>query len=105
MCIRDRTRARTNLDLAEVLAGVSTPINGTRDARELARRLNNFAYVAEMQDRRDDAIHLYEAAIQQHPSFYAKAFNSLAELKQSPAQPDRKIAVPPAPIPVNAYSR
>lgn len=90
-------RARTNLDLAEALAGVSTPINGTRDPRELARRLNNFAYVAEMQDRRDDAIHLYEAAIQQHPSFYAKAFNSLAELKQGPAQPDRKIAVPLAP--------
>lgn len=87
-------KARTNLDLAEALAGGTTPTDGSRDPREQARRLNNFAYVAETQNRRDDAIHLYEAAIQQHPSFYAQAFNSLTELKRSPAQPDRKISAP-----------
>lgn len=79
-------RARTNLDLAEAMAGRTTPTNGSSDPREQARRLNNFAYVAELQNRRDDAMRLYEAAIQQHPSFYAQAFNSLNELKQRPTQ-------------------
>jgi Flp pilus assembly protein TadD len=91
-------KARTNLDLAEAAAGKTTPASGSADSRDQARRLNNFAYVAEMQDRREDALRLYEAAIQQHPAFYAKAFNRLTELKRSPLQAEKKIAPPALPI-------
>jgi Flp pilus assembly protein TadD len=90
------TKARTNLDLAEAASGKTMPVNGSADPKDQARRLNNFAYVAAMQDRREDAIRLYEAAVQQHPAFYAKAFNSLTELKRAPAQAEQKI-VPVAP--------
>lgn len=89
-------KARTNLDLAEAAAGKPMPASGSADSRDQARRLNNFAYVAEMQDRREDALRLYEAAVQQHPAFYAKAFNSLTELKRASLPTERKI-VPVAP--------
>jgi len=83
-------KARTNLDLAEAAAGRALPASDTADSRERARRLNNFAYVAEIQDRRQDAILLYEAAVQQHPAFYAKAFNRLSELKRLPPPAEDK---------------
>lgn len=77
-------KARTNLDLAEAIGGAPRPSDASRDPREQAQRLNNFAFVAVQQNRTDDAMRLYQQAIATHPSFYALAFNTLADLKRAP---------------------
>jgi Flp pilus assembly protein TadD len=84
-------RAATNLDLAQAAAGGQAILDaGDNDARERARKLNNYGYVAMLQDRPEDARRYYEAAIKEHPSFYALAFNNLKTLdgaKEEPQQP------------------
>ena len=78
------TRASTNLDLAMAASGASAAIDSANgDARERARKLNNYGYVAMMQNRDDDAKRYYEAAIKEHPSFYALAFNNLKTLQDT----------------------
>jgi Tfp pilus assembly protein PilF len=78
------TRALTNLDLAMAASGASAALDSANgDARERARKLNNYGYVAMMQNRDDDAKRYYEAAIKEHPSFYALAFNNLKTLQDT----------------------
>jgi Tfp pilus assembly protein PilF len=79
-------RAATNLDLAQAAAGQKAILDSSQaDARERARKLNNYGYVAMLQDRPEDAQRYYEAAIKEHPSFYALAFNNLKTLETSKA--------------------
>ena len=93
-------RAANNLDLAQAAAGEQAVLDSSQgDAREHARKLNNYGYVAMLQDRPEDAKRYYEAAIKEHPSFYALAFNNLKTLQSS----DEKKAQqePPAAAPAN----
>jgi Flp pilus assembly protein TadD len=81
-------RAIINLELAQAASGERVAINaGDADARERARKLNNFGYVAMLQDRPEDAKRYFEAAIKEHPSFYALAFNNLKALENSEEKP------------------
>jgi Flp pilus assembly protein TadD len=83
-------RAATNLDLAEAAAGERASLDaGDSDARERARKLNNYGYVAMLQDRTEDARRYFEAAIKEHPSFYALAFNNLKSLETSGPKPQQ----------------
>jgi Tfp pilus assembly protein PilF len=71
-------QARTNIDLAEARAGKKATLEAAgNDARERARTLNNYGYVAMLQGRPEDARRYYEAAMKEHPSFYALAYNNL----------------------------
>ena len=71
-------QAKTNIDLAEARAGGNASLEAAgNDARERARTLNNYGYVAMLQGRPEDARRYYEAAIKEHPSFYALAYNNL----------------------------
>jgi Tfp pilus assembly protein PilF len=71
-------QARTNIDLAEARAGKKATLEAAgNDARERARMLNNYGYVAMLQGRPEDARRYYEAALKEHPSFYALAYNNL----------------------------
>ncbi|HEX5008581.1 MAG TPA: tetratricopeptide repeat protein [Hyphomonadaceae bacterium] len=71
-------QAKTNIDLAEARAGKQASLDTAgNDARERARTLNNYGYVAMLQGRDTDARRYYEAAIKEHPSFYALAYNNL----------------------------
>jgi Flp pilus assembly protein TadD len=82
-------RAATNLDLAQAAAGEQATLDARdSDARERARKLNNYGYVAMLQDRPEDAKRYYEAAIKEHPSFYALAFNNLKALEGSGEKPE-----------------
>jgi Flp pilus assembly protein TadD len=77
-------QAKTNIDLAEARAGKKAmPEAAGNDARERARTLNNFGYVAMLQGRPEDAKRYYEAAIKEHPSFYALAYNNLMATQDS----------------------
>jgi Tfp pilus assembly protein PilF len=83
-------RAATNLDLAQAASGDQVALDASNsDARERARKLNNYGYVAMMQDRPDDARRYFEAAIKEHPSFYALAFNNLKALEGSAEKPQQ----------------
>jgi Tfp pilus assembly protein PilF len=71
-------QARTNIDLAEARAGKKATLKATgSDAHARARTLNNYGYVAMLEGRPEDARRYYEAAIKEHPSFYALAYNNL----------------------------
>ncbi len=71
-------QAKTNIDLAEARAGKKATLDSAgNDARERARTLNNFGYVAALQGRQEEARRYYEAALKEHPSFYALAYNNL----------------------------
>jgi len=95
----DFMRAKTNLDLAEAASGKPAPIEDpSADSREKARRLNNYGYVAALQNRDDDARKLYEAAMKEHPSFYALAYSNLKDLDR----PADAAPAAPAPAPVIA---
>jgi Flp pilus assembly protein TadD len=75
-------QARTNIDLAEARAGKKASLEGAgNDARERARLLNNYGYIAMLQDRPEDAKRYYEAAMKEHPSFYALAYNNLTAMQ------------------------
>ncbi|HEV7692024.1 MAG TPA: tetratricopeptide repeat protein [Hyphomonadaceae bacterium] len=88
------TRAQTNLEIAEAANGASLEKlkASDRDAKERARKLNNAGYVAMLQDRPEEARAFYQAAIEEHPSFYPLAFQNLQTLEsamraaQTPAQ-------------------
>jgi Flp pilus assembly protein TadD len=88
------TRAQTNLELAEAANGASLDKlkASERDAKERARKLNNAGYVAMLQDRPEEARAFYQAAMEEHPAFYPKAFQNLQTLEaamraaQTPAQ-------------------
>lgn len=83
-------RAATNLDLAQAASGQQATLDARdSDAREQARKLNNYGYVAMLQDRPEDAKRYYEAAIKEHPSFYALAFNNLKALEGSQEKPEQ----------------
>jgi Flp pilus assembly protein TadD len=83
-------RASINLELAQAASGERIAINvGDADARERARKLNNYGYVAMLQDRPEDAKRYFEAAIKEHPSFYALAFNNLKALESSEEKPQQ----------------
>jgi Flp pilus assembly protein TadD len=75
-------RAAINLELAEAVAGksVATISASEQDARERARKLNNYGYVAMLQNRPDEARAFYQAALKEHPSFYPLAYQNLKEL-------------------------
>jgi Tfp pilus assembly protein PilF len=75
-------RAQTNLEIAEAYAGKSLDkvSASERDARERARKLNNSGYVAMLQNRPDEARAFFQAALEQHPSFYPQAFQNLQAL-------------------------
>jgi Tfp pilus assembly protein PilF len=76
--------ARTNLDLAEASTGKKAMLDTAgHDARERARSLNNFGYVAMLLDRREEARRYYEAAMKEHPSFYALAYNNLQSMQEA----------------------
>jgi Flp pilus assembly protein TadD len=82
--------AATNLDLALAASGGQATADAAGgDARERARKLNNYGYVAMLQGRPEDAKRYYEAAIKEHPSFYALAFNNLKTLEGSEQRPQR----------------
>jgi Tfp pilus assembly protein PilF len=75
-------QAKTNIDLAEARAGKKASLEAAgNDARERARRLNNYGYIAMLQDRPEDAKRYYEAALKEHPSFYALAYNNLTAMQ------------------------
>lgn len=81
-------QARTNIDLAEARAGKKATVESAgNDARERARMLNNYGYVAMLQDRPDDARRYYEAALKEHPSFYALAYNNLMATEDAGEKP------------------
>lgn len=83
-------RAATNLDLALAASGQSASLDSANgDARERARKLNNHGYVAMVQGRDEDAKRYYEAAVKEHPSFYALAFNNLKSLQSTEAKPKK----------------
>jgi len=88
------TRAATNLDMAVAATGQAASLDsGNGDARERARKLNNYGYVAALQGRDEDAKRYYEAAVKEHPSFYALAFNNLKTLQtaeESKVEPAKK---------------
>jgi Tfp pilus assembly protein PilF len=75
-------RAATNLEIAESVSGKSlTKVTASeRDAKERARKLNNAGYVAMMQNRPAEARAFFQAALEEHPSFYAQAFQNLQTL-------------------------
>ena len=75
-------RAKVNLELAEAIKGrsVQAVSASEQDPRERARVLNNYGYVAMMQDRPEDARAFYQAAIKEHPSFYPQAYQNLKTL-------------------------
>jgi Tfp pilus assembly protein PilF len=75
-------RAQTNLEIAEAYAGKSLDkvSASERDSRERARKLNNSGYVAMLQNRPDEARSFFQAALEQHPSFYPQAFQNLQML-------------------------
>jgi Tfp pilus assembly protein PilF len=76
------TRAATNLEIAEAAAGKSLDkvASSERDSKERARQLNNAGYVAMLQNRPEDARAFFQAALEQHPSFYPQAFQNLQTL-------------------------
>jgi Flp pilus assembly protein TadD len=78
-------RAANNLELAEAVAGRSVEAISAseQDGRERARKLNNYGYVAMLQNRPDEARAFYLAAIKEHPSFYPLAYQNLKELDAS----------------------
>lgn len=75
-------RAKINLELAEAVKGKSVQAVSAseQDARQRARALNNYGYVAMMQDRPEEARAFYQAAIKEHPSFYPQAYQNLKTL-------------------------
>ncbi len=75
-------RARINLELAEAVKGKSVQAVSAseQDSRERARALNNYGYVAMLQDRPDEARAFYLAAIKEHPAFYPQAYQNLRTL-------------------------
>ena len=78
------TIAKTNADLADAAAGRKATFEAAGgDARERARTLNNFGYVAMLMDRPAEAKSYYEAAMKEHPSFYALAYTNLAVAQRS----------------------
>jgi Tfp pilus assembly protein PilF len=82
-------QAKTNADLAEARSGKKANIEiAGNDARERARMLNNYGYVAMLQDRPEDAKRYYEAAIKEHPSFYALAYNNLTAIQSASEKPE-----------------
>lgn len=80
-------RARINLALADAVNGKSLQAVGAseQDARERAKLLNNYGYVAMLQGRPDEARAFYQAALKEHPSFYPRAFQNLKSLDASKA--------------------
>jgi Flp pilus assembly protein TadD len=90
-------RAKINLELAEAVKGKSVQAVSAseQDARERARALNNYGYVAMLQDRPEDARAFYQAAIKEHPAFYPKAYQNLKaldaeEVDDAPTAPSKK---------------
>ena len=83
-------QARTNIDLAEARAGKKATLEAAgNDARERARMLNNYGYVAMLQGRPEDARRYYEAALKEHPSFYALAYNNLMATQGDGKKPEK----------------
>lgn len=72
-------RAEINLALAEAVKGKSVQAVSAseQDARERARLLNNYGYVAMLQGRPEEARAFYQAAMKEHPSFYPQAYQNL----------------------------
>ncbi|MDP3738228.1 MAG: tetratricopeptide repeat protein [Hyphomonadaceae bacterium] len=82
--------ASTNLDLALAASGEPAVLDiANGDARDRARKLNNYGYVAMLQGRDEDAKRYYEAAVKEHPSFYALAFNNLKSLQSTEGRPQQ----------------
>ncbi|HEY7800260.1 MAG TPA: tetratricopeptide repeat protein [Hyphomonadaceae bacterium] len=83
-------QAKTNFDLAEARAGKKATLEAAgNDARERARTLNNYGYVAMLQGRPEDAKRYYEAALKEHPSFYALAYNNLMATQGASEKADK----------------
>ncbi len=74
--------ARTNVDIALALTGNYQPSGSTTQPQELARRLNNFGYIAMQRGDYERAERLLQEAIRVSPVYYGKAHENLKLLSR-----------------------